>query len=67
MVAVGILIEAEDTATAGEDTPKESAAAERNWEEIGAMLTGSPAHLGRSRSGGVFVRAVGVGCDQVGS
>jgi len=65
-VAVGILIEAEDT-TAGENTPKKSTATGRNLEEIVAMQTGSSAHQGRSRSGGVFARAVEVGCDRVGS
>ena len=66
IVAVGIPIEA-DTLTAGENTPKKSAAAERNSEEIVAILTGSSVHQGRSRSGGVFARAVEVGCNRAGS
>ena len=57
-MAVGILIEAENTPTAGEDTQKKSAAAGRSFEEIVAILKGSSARQGRSRSGGVFVRAV---------
>ena len=65
-MAVGILIEAEDTVTAGEDTPKKSTAAGRSLEEIVAIPTGSSAHQGRSRSGGVFVRAVEASCNRSG-
>lgn len=65
-MAVGILIEAEDTSTAGEDTRKKSTAVVRKFGEIVAILTGSSAHQGRSRSGGVFVRAVEAGCIQSG-
>jgi len=63
-VAVGILIEAEDTPTAGESTQKKAAAAGSNPKQAEAMLTGSSAHRGRWRSDGVFVRVVEVGCNR---
>ena len=64
-MAVGILIEAEDTPTAEEGTPKKSAAVGSDLREAVAMLTGSSDRQGRSRSDGAIARAVEVGCNQM--